>query len=75
MKTTVNHPAPKGLKMSAVLNSNTTAPSARTLKQQLVSFKGSAMSTKLSGPVDHNNSKSNRNSVRDQASFGREHVS
>lgn len=75
MKTTISNSLQKGLKLSTTIVSNTLAPSAKSLKQQLVSYKGAAMSARLSGPADSTNSQSNGSFIREQASLDQEQAS
>ena len=64
MKTTLSSSAHKGLKLSASPLPSASGPSAKSLKQQLVSFKGAVMSARLSGPADQNNPQINGNFIR-----------
>ena len=75
MKTTLSSSAHKGLKLSTNPQPTTSGPSAKSLKQQLVSFKGAVMSARLSGPADHGNSQNNGSFIREQTALAQEQAS
>lgn len=72
MKTIASNSAQKGIKLGGSNNHNTSTHSVKSLKQQLVSFKGGALSSRTPGPMENSGSKNNRNFIRDQTSSIRE---